>query len=88
MASTTQTTVRDVLRETGPLTIDELVTRVMARQPLTSKNPRLFAPRLFEELEWEERFRPSPSRTARRRRSIPSGTRKRPMRPGMRVLRM
>src|SRR5919198_1117388 len=40
MASTTQNTVREVLREAGPLTIDELMTRVTARQPLTSKNPR------------------------------------------------
>ena len=40
MASTTQNTVREVLREAGPLTIDELVTRVTVRQPLTSKKPR------------------------------------------------
>jgi len=40
MASATQTTIRAVLRDGGPLTLDEVVERVQQQRPATTKNPK------------------------------------------------
>jgi hypothetical protein len=40
MANTTQATVRTVLREGGPLTLDEIVTRVMALSLISTRDPK------------------------------------------------
>ena len=40
MASATQTTIRAVLRDGGPLTLDEVVEQASQRQPIMTKNPK------------------------------------------------
>ncbi len=40
MASETQTTIRAVLRDGGPLTLDEVVERVQQQRSVTTKNPK------------------------------------------------
>lgn len=40
MASATQSTIRAVLRTDGPLSVDEILARVAARQPIVTKNPK------------------------------------------------
>ncbi|HWE64742.1 MAG TPA: plasmid pRiA4b ORF-3 family protein [Chloroflexota bacterium] len=40
MAQTTQSLIETVLRDGGPLTVDEILARATALQPITTKNPR------------------------------------------------
>ncbi len=40
MASATQTTIRAVSRDSGPLTLDEVAERVRQQRPVTMKNPK------------------------------------------------